>query len=166
MTDLYVANDYAEPDFMYYNNGDGTFKNVINEKLKHITQLSMGSDTGDINNDGLLDLITTDMTPEDHYRSKTNMASMSTEKFNQLVDAGAHHQYMANTLQINTGLGSFSDVANIAGISYTDWSWASLLVDLDNDGWKDIIVSNGIKKDVDNNDYLKVLKNIDKEYNI
>ncbi len=67
--DLYVANDYAEPDFMYYNNGDGTFSNVINEELKHITQLSMGSDTGDINNDGLLDLITTDMTPEDHYRS-------------------------------------------------------------------------------------------------
>ena len=160
-TDLYVANDYSEPDFLYYNNGDGTFKNVINEKMKHITQLSMGSDTGDINNDGFLDLFTTDMTPEDHYRSKTNMASMSSEKFNRLVEAGAHHQYMANALQINTGLGSFSDVANVAGISYTDWSWASLLVDLDNDSWKDIVVTNGIKKDVDNNDYLKVLKNID-----
>ncbi len=159
--DLYVANDYAEPDFMYYNNGDGTFRNVINEELKHITQLSMGSDTGDVNNDGLMDLLTTDMTPEDHYRSKTNMASMSTEAFNTLVEAGAHHQYMANALQINTGLGTFSDVANIAGISNTDWSWASLLVDLDNDGWKDIIVSNGIKKDVDNNDYLTILKNLD-----
>ena len=159
--DLYVANDYAEPDFMYYNNGDGTFRNVIHEKLKHITQLSMGSDSGDINNDGLLDLITTDMTPEDHYRSKTNMASMSTEAFNNMVDAGAHHQYMANALQLNTGLGSFSDIANVAGMSYTDWSWASLLVDLDNDGWKDIMVSNGIKKDVDNNDYLKILRNID-----
>lgn len=161
--DLYVANDYAEPDFMYYNNGDGTFRNVINEELKHITQLSMGSDTGDVNNDGLIDLITTDMTPEDHYRSKTNMASMSTEAFNKLVKAGAHHQYMANALQINTGVGSFSDIANIAGISNTDWSWASLLVDLDNDGWKDIIVSNGIKKDVDNNDYLSMLKKIDKK---
>ena len=144
--DLYVANDYAEPDFMYYNNGDGTFKNVINDELRHITQLSMGSDTGDINNDGLLDLITTDMTPEDHYRSKTNMASMSTEAFNTLVESGAHRQYMTNTLQINTGLGSFSDIANMAGIAFTDWSWSSLLVDLDNDGWKDIIVSNGIKK--------------------
>ncbi|PWH83927.1 hypothetical protein DIS18_05075 [Algibacter marinivivus] len=158
--DLYVANDYAEPDFMYYNNGDGTFRNVINEKLKHITQLSMGSDSGDINNDGLLDLITTDMTPEDHYRSKTNMATMSTEAFNSMVNAGAHHQYMANALQLNTGLGTFSDIANVAGMSYTDWSWASLLVDLDNDGWKDIMVSNGIKKDVDNNDYLKVLRNL------
>lgn len=160
-TDLYVANDYSEPDFLYYNNGDGTFTNVINEKMKHITQNSMGSDTGDVNNDGFLDLFTTDMTPEDHYRSKTNMASMSSEKFNELVKAGAHHQYMANALQINTGLGSFSDVANVAGVSYTDWSWASLLVDLDNDSWKDIIVTNGIKKDVDNNDYLKVLQGID-----
>ena len=160
--DLYVANDYSEPDFMYYNNGDGTFKNVINEKLKHITQLSMGSDTGDINNDGLLDLITTDMTPEDHYRSKTNMASMSTEAFNTLVEAGAHRQYMANTLQINTGQGTFSDIANMAGMSSTDWSWASLLVDLDNDGWKDVMISNGIKKDVDNNDYRTKVQNLDK----
>jgi hypothetical protein len=160
--DLYVANDYAEPDFMYFNNGDGTFRNVINDQLKHITQLSMGSDTGDVNNDGLIDLITTDMTPEDHYRSKTNMASMSTEAFNTLVEAGAHHQYMANALQINTGMGSFSDVANLAGISNTDWSWASLLVDLDNDGWKDIVVSNGIKKDVDNNDYRTIVKNLGK----
>ena len=159
--DLYVSNDYAEPDFMYYNNGDGTFRNVINEELKHITQLSMGSDTGDINNDGLIDLFTTDMTPEDHYRSKTNMGTMSTEVFNTMVNAGAHHQYMANALQINTGFGSFSDIANIAGIANTDWSWASLLVDLDNDGWKDIIISNGIKKDVDNNDYLSILRNID-----
>ena len=160
--DLYVANDYSEPDFMYYNNGDGTFKNVINDKLKHITQLSMGSDTGDINNDGLLDLITTDMTPEDHYRSKTNMASMSTKAFEKLVEAGAHRQYMTNTLQINTGLGSFSDIANMAGISFTDWSWSSLLVDLDNDGWKDIIISNGIKKDVDNNDYRTKVQNLGK----
>ena len=160
--DLYVANDYSEPDFMYYNNGDGTFRNVINQELKHITQLSMGSDTGDINNDGLLDLITTDMTPDDHYRSKTNMASMSTEAFNTLVKAGAHRQYMSNTLQINTGLGSFSDIANMAGISFTDWSWASLLVDLDNDGWKDVIISNGIKKDVDNNDYRAKVQKLGK----
>jgi hypothetical protein len=160
--DLYVANDYAEPDFMYYNNGDGTFTNVIHDKLKHITQLSMGSDTGDINNDGLLDLITTDMTPEDHYRSKTNMASMSTEAFQAMVNAGAHYQYMANALQINTGKGGFSDIGNMAGIAYTDWSWASLLVDLDNDGLKDIIVSNGIKKDVDNNDYRNKVKALGK----
>lgn len=159
--DLYVANDYAEPDFLYYNNGNGTFTNVINENLKHITQLSMGSDTGDVNNDGLLDLMTTDMTPEDHYRSKTNMASMSTEQFNSYVKAGYHYQYMTNTLQINTGMGHFSDIANMSGVAFTDWSWASLLVDLDNDGLKDIIVSNGIKKDVDNNDFRNKLKQLD-----
>lgn len=155
--DLYVANDYVMPDYLYYNNGDGTFKDVTQSELKHITQLSMGSDTGDINNDGLLDLITTDMTPEDHYRSKTNMASMSTEVFNAVVENGGHYQYMTNTLQINTGKGSFSDIGNMAGVARTDWSWASLLVDLDNDGWKDIIVSNGVKKDVDNNDYRNLL---------
>ncbi|NNE33056.1 MAG: VCBS repeat-containing protein [Winogradskyella sp.] len=161
--DLYVANDYVMPDFLYYNNGDGTFTNVINEKLKHITQLSMGSDTGDINNDGLIDLMTTDMAPEDHYRSKTNMPSMSTEAFNLMVNIGAHYQYSTNTLQINTGLGGFSDIGYLAGISSTDWSWASLIVDLDNDGWKDIIVSNGIKKDVDNNDYRILLSALSKD---
>jgi hypothetical protein len=162
-TDLYIANDYAEPDFMYYNNGDGTFTNVINDKLKHITNLSMGTDTGDINNDGFIDLFTTDMTPEDHYRSKTNMRSMNTQLFNGMVGAGAHYQYMSNTLQINSGVGSFSDIANVAGVAFTDWSWASLLVDVDNDGYKDIIISNGIKKDVENSDYLNRLKKLDKK---
>ena len=159
--DIYVANDYSEPDYLYYNNGDGTFTNVVKEKMKHITQLSMGSDTGDINNDGHIDLITTDMTPEDHYRSKTNMASMSTKRFNELVDAGAHYQYMANALQINTGMGHFSDIANVAGVAFTDWSWANLMMDADNDGYKDILISNGIKKDVDNNDFKNKLKNLD-----
>ena len=160
-TDLYVANDYLEPDFMYYNNGDGTFTNVISKKLKHITQLSMGSDTGDLNNDGYIDLITTDMAPEDHYRSKTNMASMSVENFNAMLKLGSIGQYSSNALHINSGVGGFSDVANIAGISSTDWSWASLLVDLDNDGFKDIMVTNGIKKDVDNNDYSNILNKLD-----
>ncbi|WP_299098862.1 VCBS repeat-containing protein [uncultured Winogradskyella sp.] len=152
-TDLYIANDYDKPDMLYYNNGDGTFKNVIDDKLKHISQFSMGTDTGDINNDGLMDLITLDMASDDHYRSKTNMGSMSAEKFHALVDDGNHYQYMTNTLQINNG-NSFSDIANIAGIAKTDWSWAGLLVDLDNDGLKDIIISNGVKKDVRNNDFL------------
>ncbi|MFD2914498.1 VCBS repeat-containing protein [Psychroserpens luteus] len=153
-TDLYIANDYDKPDVLYYNNGDGTFKNVINENLKHISQFSMGTDTGDINNDGLMDIITLDMASDDHYRSKTNMGSMSAEKFHALVNDGNHYQYMANTLQVNNGNNSFSDIANVAGIAKTDWSWAGLLVDLDNDGFKDIIISNGVKKDVRNNDFL------------
>lgn len=154
-TDLYVSNDYAAPDYMYYNNGDGTFRNVIKEKLKHFSQYSMGSDTGDINNDGYIDLVTTDMTPADHYRSKMNMGTMDTNTFNEIVDKTDSHQYMTNTLQLNTGVGVFSDIANLAGVSNTDWTWASLLVDIDNDGFKDLIVSNGIKKDIDNNDYKK-----------
>ena len=159
--DLYVSNDYEEPDYMYYNNGDGTFKNVIHENLKHISRFSMGTDTGDINNDGLMDLITLDMSSDDHYRSKTNMGSMSTEAFNKVVRLGKHHQYMFNTLQLNTGNNHFSDVANMAGVGLSDWSWAGLLVDLDNDGLKDIVVSNGVKKDVRNNDYLTVVNNLD-----
>ena len=153
-TDLYVSNDYDEPDFMYYNNGDGTFENVILDKIKHISRFSMGTETGDINNDGSIDLLTLDMASEDHYRSKTNMRSMNAQEFKEMIDKGDHHQYMFNTLQLNNGSGSFSDIANIAGIAKTDWSWAGLLADLDNDGYKDIIISNGVKKDVRNNDFL------------
>lgn len=152
--DLYVSNDYDAPDIMYYNNGDGTFSNLINDKLKHISNFSMGTDTGDINNDGFMDLITLDMAAADHFRSKTNMGSMSSEKFNKMVADGMHYQYMSNTLQINNLGQGFSDIASMSGIAKTDWSWAGLLVDLDNDGWKDVIISNGIKKDVRNNDFL------------
>jgi len=158
--DLYIGNDYSEPDFLYKNNGDGTFTNVINETMNHISYLSMGSDSGDINNDGFLDLLTIDMTSEDHYRSKTNMQSMNVDFFNAMIQNGKHHQYMTNTLQVNTGLGGFSDIANIAGISKTDWSWSGLLIDIDNDSWKDIIITNGIKKDVLNNDYIKYINNL------
>ena len=158
-TDLFISNDYAAPDFLYYNNGDGTFKNVTKDKLKHMSQYSMGSDTGDINNDGLIDLYTTDMTPDDHYRSKMNMASMNSTTFKEMVKNTDSYQYMSNTLQINSGLGMFSDVANLAGVSNTDWSWASLLVDIDNDGWKDLLVTNGIKKDIDNNDHKILVTN-------
>lgn len=155
--DLYISNDYDAPDFMYQNNGDGTFKNVIDEQLKHISRFSMGTDTGDINNDGLVDIFTLDMAAEDHYRSKTNMGSMNAKEFNEMIESGGHHQYMSNTLQLNKGTKGFSDIAHLAGLAKTDWSSAGLLVDLDNDGFKDIIISNGIKKDVRNNDFLTSL---------
>ena len=93
------------------------------------------------------------MTPEDHKRSKQNMASMQPETFFKMVDVGWHHQYMTNTLQLNQGLGTFSEVAHMTGIDRTDWSWAPLFADLDNDGWKDLFVTNGIKRDVTNNDF-------------
>jgi hypothetical protein len=152
--DLYVSNDYDEPDFLYYNNGDGTFVNVINEKLKHISRFSMGTEIGDINNDGHMDIFTSDMASDDHYRSKTNMKSMNAQEFKEITDKGDHYQYMFNTLQLNNGLGAFSDIAQIAGLAKTDWSWGGLMVDLDNDGFKDIIITNGIKKDIRNNDFV------------
>ena len=152
--DLYVSNDYDEPDFMYQNNGDGTFTNVIQKQLNHISRFSMGSDTGDINNDGLVDIFTLDMAAEDHYRSKTNMRSMNTKEFEEMIQQEGHYQYMFNTLQVNTGSNGFSDIAHVASLAKTDWSWAGLMVDLDNNGFKDIIISNGIKKDIRNNDFL------------
>ena len=164
--DLYVANDYDEPDFMYQNNKDGTFTNVINDRLKHISRFSMGSDTGDINNDGLTDIMTLEMAADDHFRSKTNMGSMSTENFNAIVNLGYHYQYMSNTLQLNTGVGTFSDISNLAGVAKTDWSWGGLFVDLDNDGLKDIVISNGVKKDVRNNDYLTIVNNLDENISV
>jgi hypothetical protein len=100
---------------LYYNNGDGTFVNVINEKLKHISRFSMGTEIADINNDGHMDIFTLDMASDDHYRSKTNMKSMNAQEFKEMTDKGDHYQYMFNTLQLNNGLGAFSDIAQIAG---------------------------------------------------
>ncbi|MEP4094357.1 VCBS repeat-containing protein [Reichenbachiella sp.] len=156
--DVYVCNDFLQPDYLYINNGDGTFSNKILNQFDHISQNSMGSDFADINNDGMNDLIVAEMSPEDHVRSKSNMPSMSTENFEQIVAVGYHHQYMINTLQLNQGNGSFSDIGQLAGISKTDWSWAPLVADFDEDGWNDLLVTNGIIKDLSNSDYRKKIK--------
>ncbi|NNF01788.1 MAG: VCBS repeat-containing protein, partial [Bacteroidia bacterium] len=110
-------------------------------------------DLADINNDGYTDLIVLDMNSDDHLRSKRMMATMSTMNFQQLVKNGYHYQYMINTLQYNNGLGMYSEIAQLAGISKTDWSWAPLFADFDNDGYKDLFITNGIKKDVTDNDF-------------
>lgn len=153
--DLYVTNDYVEHDYMYINQKDGTFKEVIHEATNHISNFSMGVDIGDINNDGLQDIGVLDMVAEDNYRQKTNMASMNPQQFYQAVDFGFHHQYMFNTLQLNRGKTLFSDIAQLAGISNTDWSWSILFDDLNNDGWKDIFVTNGFRKEFGNKDFVK-----------
>ena len=151
--DIYVGNDFITPDKLYINNQDGTFSNDINTRLKHTSYNSMGSDFADINNDFLPDLVVLDMSAEDHQRGKQNMATMNTEGFWQIVDAGYNYNYMSNVLNINNGNGSFSDIAQVSGVSKTDWSWAPLIADFDNDGYKDIFMTNGIRKELGNQDF-------------
>lgn len=151
--DLYVANDYERPDYMYINQRDGSFRNMLNEKVKHTSFTSMGCDAADINNDGLTDIGVVDMQSADHVRSKTNMPSMDEEQFWAYVKKGYNYQYMTNVLQVNNGAGYFSDIAQYSGISSTDWSWSILIADFDNDRNKDIFISNGINKDLRNNDF-------------
>ncbi|WP_422350931.1 VCBS repeat-containing protein [Flagellimonas sp.] len=160
--DIYVSNDFDSPDYFYVNNHDGTFKEVSQTALNHTSQYGMGTDVADYNNDNLLDFGQMDMTPEDNKRSKANMGSMNPALFTRMVNYGLHHQYMQNSLQLNRGVDSegnlrFSEVSRISGLATTDWSWAILFSDLDNDGWKDIFVSNGTRRDINNKDYFKKL---------
>lgn len=153
--DIYVGNDYVEQDYLYYNNGDGTFTEGVKSSMGHTSNFSMGTDMADINNDGLPDLISLDMVAEDNYGIKTSMSGMNPSAFNHAVEKGFHYQYMFNALQLNNGNGLFSETAQMAQISNTDWSWAPLLADFDNDGFKDLLVTNGLKRDFRNNDFKK-----------
>ncbi|MFK5959476.1 MAG: VCBS repeat-containing protein [Lutibacter sp.] len=157
--DIYVCNDFLEPDMLYINKQNGTFNDEILAYTNHISANSMGSDFSDINNDLYPDLVVLEMTPEDHVRSKENMPSMSTENFTHIVNSGYHYQYMANTLQLNNKNGTFSEIGQLAGISKTDWSWAPLITDFDNDGLKDVFITNGISKDLSNQDFRNSFKN-------
>lgn len=166
--DLYVSNDYDEYDYLYINNQDGTFLEKSKHQLKHISFFSMGVDIADYNNDGLLDIFSVDMVSEDNYGVKASMSGMDPERFWLAVESGFHHQYMFNSLQRNNGNGTFSEIAHLAGISNTDWSWAVLLNDLDNDGYKDLFITNGLKRDFRNNDFVNfkekiLLQNADRE---
>ncbi len=156
--DLYMTNDYEEQDFLLLNNQDGTFKEVAKEALKHISKYGMGCDVADCNNDGLMDIIVPDMWPEDNYRQKVLRGPDEYDRYNILVDSGYMHQNMRNTLQLNCGnaenaLPQFSEMGQLAGIANTDWSWASLFADLDNDGNKDLYITNGFWRDYSNMDF-------------
>lgn len=166
LVDIYVANDYEEPDFFYVNKGNGTFVNAAHISLKHMSNFSMGVDLADFNNDNHLDMFSSDMVASDNYRSKTNMSGMNPTKFWNLVNAGYHHQYMFNALQLNNGNGSFSEIAQMAGVSNTDWSWTALFADLDLDGNKDLVVTNGLFRDVRNKDYIHEIEDLVKQHNI
>lgn len=152
--DIYVANDYLTSDLLYINNQNGTFTESIKDYFPHTSFFSMGSDWADIDNNGHFDLYTLDMAPEDHVRSKKLMASMSNDYFWAMVNQGLNYQYMINTLQYNHGNGSFSEISQLAGINKTDWSWTAIFEDFNHDGNKDLFVSNGIKKDITDNDAM------------
>lgn len=167
LMDLYVCNDFMSADFLYINNGDKTFTNKHQEYFKHTTFSSMGSDVADFNNDGLIDVMIVDMLPEDNYSRKMMAGSVNWDIFQMAIRMGYGQQFMRNTLHLNNGEGYFSEISGFAGVVATDWSWTPLFVDFDNDGYKDLFVSNGAYKDVTNNDFLNYqydeLRNKDKK---
>lgn len=156
-TDLYVAHDFYAPDKLYFNNQDGTFTNRANSSLKHMSYFSMGVDAADINNDGYLDPMVVDMVAEDNFRLKANMSGMNPQLFWDVVNNGGHYQYMFNTLQLNNGNLTFSDIAQYTGMASTDWSWSNLVADFDNDGQKDVYITNGLLRDIRNTDASKAV---------
>ena len=158
--DLYVTNDYNEQDFLYLNLKNGHFAETLKSSIGHISKFSMGSDIVDFNNDDKADIITMDMLPEDNRRQKLLKGPDEYDTYQLLVDSGFHHQNMRNMLQVNVGnnpegIPQFSEIGQLAGVSNTDWSWSPLVCDLDNDGNKDLYVTNGYLRDFTNMDFLK-----------
>ena len=152
--DVYVANDFQENDFLYRNNCDGTFTESITRATSHTSRFSMGVDAADVDNDGLPDVLVADMLPDRESILKTSASSEDFALFDARVRAGYHPQYARNTLQWNRGQGRFSEVGFLAGVHATDWSWAALLADLDNDGRKDVFVTSGIYRRPNDLDYI------------
>jgi hypothetical protein len=162
--DIFVCNDFFEHDYLYINNQDGTFSEELKKSMKHISNFSMGNDMADFNNDGFLDIMVVDMIAEDYRRQKAMMSGMNSGLFWRAYRQGYHYQYMANMLHRNNGNGTFSEIAHMAGISHTDWSWGPLLADFDGDGLKDLFVPNGLKKDIRNRDWAKLYNDLLDDY--
>lgn len=155
--DVYISNDYSVPDYLYINNKNGTFTNTLQQAIGHTSQFSMGNDVADVNNDGHPEIVTLDMLPEDNHRQKLLMAPDNYAKFDLNVRTGFYYQYMRNMFHLNNGDGTFSEIGQLAGISNTDWSWAALLADYDNNGFKDLLVTNGYVRDYTNLDFIKYM---------
>ncbi|MFK7946048.1 MAG: VCBS repeat-containing protein [Saprospiraceae bacterium] len=153
-SDIYVTNDFMTNDIVYINNQDGTFTNRAAEMLKHTSFASMGIDVADINNDGNPEIYVLDMLPEDNYRQKMIAGSDNYDRFEYMIKTGYEPQYSRNTLQLNNGDGTFSEIGQLANIHKTDWSWSALFADYDNDGLKDLFVTNGFRRDLGDLDYI------------
>jgi hypothetical protein len=152
--DIYVSNDFFERDYLYLNNRDGTFSEILTEAIAEISLSSMGADLADLNNDGFPEIFVTDMLPEGERRFKTKVVFENWNKYRLNIQHGYHRQFTRNTLQWNNGDGVFSEIGRMAGVEATDWSWGALIFDMDNDGRKDIFVANGILKDLTDQDYV------------
>jgi hypothetical protein len=166
--DIYVANDFVSNDELWQNNHDGTFTNCISQAIRHQSYSSMGADVADINNDTLTDIFTLDMLPETNERKKTSFSLMNYERYESERAMGYEPEFMRNMLQLNngngikgdTGIPFFSEIGRLSGIQATDWSWSVLLADFNNDGWKDIHITNGIGRDFINADFLEFSANV------
>jgi enediyne biosynthesis protein E4 len=152
--DIYVSNDFYERDYLYINNHDGTFSEKLEEYMGHLSMFSMGADMADLNNDGLPEIFSTDMLPQDDYRLKTLSSFEGYDVYQLRLQNGYYHQFMRNMLQVNTGQDDFVELGFMANVASTDWSWGALMADFDNDGYREIFVSNGIYKDVTEQDFI------------
>ena len=159
--DIYVSNDFFERDYLYLNNKDGTFTESLKKGIRELSMSSMGADIADINNDTYPDIFVTDMLPEDEGRLEVNTSFENWDKYQLDLKYGYYHQFTRNTLQLNNGNGTFSEIGRFAGVSATDWSWGALIADLNNDGYKDIFIANGIYKDLTNEDFIQYISNRD-----
>ena len=155
--DIYVSNDFFERDYLYINNGDGTFAELLDRQMPSISLSSMGLDIADIDNDGWLDIYVADMLPEDDYRLKTTSTFEDWDGYQAKLRHDYHHQFMRSMLHLNNRNGTFSEIGQLAGVARTDWTWGALIADFDQDGFKDIHVTNGILADVTSQDYISFL---------
>lgn len=151
--DLYIANDFLSNDVIYINNGDGSFTDKIDDYLSHTSRNGMGIDMQDFNNDGHTDIMVLDMLPSSNARQKSMFGFFNYDKFKLGIESGYQPQYARNSLQLNNGNGKFSEVAQLAGVDKTDWSWCALFADYDNDGWQDLFITNGYRQDITNMDF-------------
>ncbi len=157
--DIFISNDFFERDYLYINNGDGTFKEDLENQILSLSVASMGADIADLNNDGFPEIFVTEMLPEDEARFKTKMTFENWDRYQFNVDHGYYHQFTRNVLQLNNGDGTFSEIGRLAGVEATDWSWGALIADFDNDGLKDLFVANGLYKDIIDQDYINFVSN-------